>query len=545
MILCAALAQLLIGAWFERTAARSSPYHAEAGFPLDDAWIHLVYARSIAEHGRPEYNPGVLEAGQSSLLWGALLAPVVKVASWIDAPVARAVRLFGILMWIACAFAAALVARRLPVPAPRFASVAAAALVALDPRSAFAAVSGMEPLLMSACALFAIAALQRDRFVLAGILAGLTVLARPEGVIVAVLIALAAAANGGDRAGRARRVGSVVLPIVALGGAWVALCLAATGRPLPNTFYVKAAVIPLVESVPSAGLLLGGAIRATPFLDTWVGYLFLAMGALAFVVRCGARLAIPLLGTPLAFALGVAATRSLPDPDAFFWSRYIEPIRPFLLLAIAIGMATAVAVIVDLMKKRAARVVAESAAAAAAAPNTPPALEPEPRATMLPDPVIAVILLACLLLMFGTIGDRLGEASRRYADNVRDVDSLNVWVARWLADESKLPRDAWIATQDAGAVRFFQDRPVIDLIGLNDHELVAHGLAGGALDTYLARKRPSAWCLLDPDPGATELTLLAIASGMHEAVRVRVNRYSLFGEPAPKAFVVWADLPPK
>ena len=43
-------------------------------FPLDDAWIHQVYARSLVRDAALAYNPGTPEAGFSSLLW--LLASV-------------------------------------------------------------------------------------------------------------------------------------------------------------------------------------------------------------------------------------------------------------------------------------------------------------------------------------------------------------------------------------------------------------------------------------------------------------------------------------
>ncbi len=39
------------------------------GFPLDDSWIHLVYARCFFEHAQFCYNEGILSTGDSSPLW--------------------------------------------------------------------------------------------------------------------------------------------------------------------------------------------------------------------------------------------------------------------------------------------------------------------------------------------------------------------------------------------------------------------------------------------------------------------------------------------
>src|SRR5215207_5626211 len=44
------------------------------GFPLDDAWIHLTYARNLAEHGEWAFQLGERSAGSTSPLWTVLLA---------------------------------------------------------------------------------------------------------------------------------------------------------------------------------------------------------------------------------------------------------------------------------------------------------------------------------------------------------------------------------------------------------------------------------------------------------------------------------------
>ena len=44
------------------------------GFPLDDAWIHAVYARELARSGALAYNPGVPATGETSPLWAIVLA---------------------------------------------------------------------------------------------------------------------------------------------------------------------------------------------------------------------------------------------------------------------------------------------------------------------------------------------------------------------------------------------------------------------------------------------------------------------------------------
>ena len=42
--------------------------------PLDDAWIHFVYARNTLTSGLLHYQPGQPAAGTTSLLWVLLLS---------------------------------------------------------------------------------------------------------------------------------------------------------------------------------------------------------------------------------------------------------------------------------------------------------------------------------------------------------------------------------------------------------------------------------------------------------------------------------------
>ncbi len=44
------------------------------GFPLDDAWIHLTYARNFAEHGEWAFRLGEQSAGSTAPLWTFLLS---------------------------------------------------------------------------------------------------------------------------------------------------------------------------------------------------------------------------------------------------------------------------------------------------------------------------------------------------------------------------------------------------------------------------------------------------------------------------------------
>src|SRR5437899_11314954 len=156
-----------------------------AGFPLDDSWIHLHFARNIAEGAGFAYNPGVPGAGSTAPLWTLLLAAGARVAG--------ASLVMVKTLGVACALAAALVLRRAALAwgaSPPAALVAAIALLWSGP-FAWGALSGMEVTLAALLVAAALLALARDRLVLTAVAGGLATLARPEAVVLLPFLALA------------------------------------------------------------------------------------------------------------------------------------------------------------------------------------------------------------------------------------------------------------------------------------------------------------------------------------------------------------------
>ena len=118
---------------------------ALTGFPLDDSWIHLVYARSLAAFQGFAYNPGQQEAGFTSPLWVILLAPIFWLKSLFLGNLVLGVKLLGIAVAWLCSGLVYEVARR--VSGQNFGALCAGLLVAVDPSLCFAKLSGMEVLL--------------------------------------------------------------------------------------------------------------------------------------------------------------------------------------------------------------------------------------------------------------------------------------------------------------------------------------------------------------------------------------------------------------
>ena len=208
------------------------------GFPLDDAWIHLQFAKNIGHGLGFSYNPGIQVAGSTAPLWTLVLA--IPAVLRLD-PIVSA-KVIGLLLTIVAALLAGEVARWLS--GSRVAGLYTALVLALSPRMTWGSLSGME----------------------VGLYAALSV-----GTLLAYLRALESGRPwwGRWRGWPARRVpGFIVFPILALdwtirtlrgrlpqprlwtflaplglfaipAAAFVGLNYATSGHPLPLTFYAK------------------------------------------------------------------------------------------------------------------------------------------------------------------------------------------------------------------------------------------------------------------------------------------------------------------
>jgi hypothetical protein len=543
----AALVVCAVGLEFDAAARRESPRGAAAGFPLDDAWIHQVYARSVAAgdgfaYGPPsnptEFTalsnaPELTEptAGSTSPLYTVVLAAWRRVVGADDARLGSQTRALGCLLAILLVIAASRLPRALKSPAAISSSAAAAIVLALDSDLVFGAMSGMEVPLFAALALFALERLLAARFLAAGILAGLALLTRPEGAVLAALWFVLAPfvpsreqaipEDGDERRRNAPRrpllaMVAFGLPVALAGAAFAALSHAASGRLLPNTFHAKAQTLDPGVAIGQIGGILKELAGASSLVIP-TGYVLLAVGLVGIFARAGTVRALAFVLTPIALIVAVAASRPLPAPEAFYWSRYALPAAAFLGIAIALGVGAAIGSAIDVARKR---------------------IHDAQEGLAVPPPIVALVLLAISFLVYAPAPEQLRAAIARFGKEVRDVDSTNVAAALWLEREAPIPRDAVIAAQDAGAVAYFGSRPVIDLIGLNDDRLTTLGLEGGDIAGYVASRRPQAFFLLDPDAGATDLRALAALLGLSPAKRFAVPDWSLFGAPVDKGVLV-------
>jgi hypothetical protein len=416
------------------------------GFPLDDSWIHLTYARNFAEHGEWAYRLGERSAGSTSPLWTALLAIgfLLNLAPFVWT------YFLGWVVLTLMAIHAENVARKLVGSyKPRLPWVGLFFVFAWH--LTWSAVSGMETLLHGFIIFAVLTALMSGtrRYLTLGLLAGLSIWVRPDGLTLLGPILFTAFLCEGTWSSRGEAVLKTLIGFGALFLPYLLFNLAMSGNPMPNTFYAKQAEYEaywLSKSLPQRLSDYLWPIIASPFLVLIPGVFIWAKknfrtrnwGALAGVIWFFGYILIYFMRLP-----------------AYQHGRYIIPALPILYLWGLLG-------------------VLEFATSASV----------NRRFVLLWQMIIGVLCLA-----FGFIG------ARQNAYDVYWIESEMVETAKWV--EQNLPPDSVLAVHDIGALGYYVQNPLIDLAGLITPEVVPFIRDEARLAEYLD-SRPAEYLIVFP-----------------------------------------------
>jgi arabinofuranosyltransferase len=408
------------------------------GFALDDAWIHQTYARNLVATGQFAFVPGQPSSGSTSPLWTLLIALgyLVRVDYkwWTYALGAICLAVTALGVW-------QLTLRLFP-DRPR-AALVAGIFCALEWHLVWAAVSGMETVLFTALAVWLLVAALNQKSEIRnqqslGLLCGLLVLTRPEGLLLVGLVLIAQIAQRGwARPATWTSLAWTLATMAILIAPWLAFNWHASGTPFPNTFYAKQleyASILTILSLPQRF----AQVFSAPFVGAQVLLIpGLVIAAWSFIRRALTR-RIPRFGTwpqlagPV-WAVAHLGLYALRLPVTYQHGRYEIPVIP-VVIAFGVG-GTAM-----LLRLNDARL-------------------------WLRVPSRAVTLaIAITQLSFVAIG------ARAYAADVAIIEGEMVRVAHWL-DTNTAPSDL-IAAHDIGAIGYFSRRPLLDLAGLISPEVI-------------------------------------------------------------------------
>jgi hypothetical protein len=425
--------------------------------PLDDGFIHLQYARRLAEGAFFSFVPGEgYSTGATSPAWPLLLAPFHAIGVrglalvWVS-------WLLGTLFHAATAVEATRLASRL---AGRTAAIAAGAMCLAFAPFAWFAWSGMETMALAWALLRAarvasewVEAKEGDREASPRARAGLVAmgivapLVRPEGALASLVVAAALFLRPrAPRLGHAARL----LALAPLAGPLVVplLNLALAGHASSTTAQVKwLALSPYVTPsafreavVANAKMLVGSILDGGDW--TWI---FLPQGTAAVLVAGLVAILVGLRRAParalftIAIALGAFAPCTY---RSFLWNRlrYVWPFLPAWLVGAAC-LAREIGALARLVRARLAFVTA--------------------------------LVAGCFV---GALATKIPSTLRDLAQSAHAIDGQQVTLGLWAADH--LPPSARIGVNDTGAIAYLGGRPTFDVVGLTTEGEARYWVAG-------------------------------------------------------------------
>jgi arabinofuranosyltransferase len=398
----------------------------------DDAYISLRYASNLVGGEGLVFNPGQRIEGYSNLVWVLLEAGSLHAGA--NALVVA--RVVGILGGVGCLWLSWLLVRRL-WPGAGLAAALAPWFLALDPVLPRHAVTGLETdgyaFLLTAGVMLAMNPSRAARAWPIPAVVTLLSLWRPEGAAFGLILAVMAHRS------RAlpRRVWLAPLALLVVVAAWRWWYF---GSLLPNTFHFK--------MTGGAAALLPGLHYALDFLRENGGAALVGFGlVLLLEVRAGRIVRGMLAVVGLQVAIVIAA-----GGDWMPHYRFLAPVMPLLAALFAAGVSQVVAW---------ARLVRR------------------PR-------VAVMIVVACLLAMGMNIYKTERQVWRLVMPSVKSDGYLTqayTRVGHWL--RANTPADAVIAASDVGAVGYYSQRWILDMLGL--------------VDPHIARTRGELHAKRDPE----------------------------------------------
>ena len=440
--------------------------------PLDDTFIHLQYGRQIGEGQWFRYNDGdPVSTGASSFLYVLVLGAAhflgISGAHLLGFAIILGAGLFALAALLGYELGRRLAGER--------AGLWSGALIAANGAFAWGATSGMEVALFSVLILGTLLAFLRElpsgRFLLTPILAALTALTRPEGLLFAMVITGAVVfvlirdlrKTRSDSLRRSVAVLYAFLPIAA-GVAQYMFYRIATGSSVQNgvlaksllyepVFYPTEFLDAVFQNLTKLNLFVLTGLEPGNYLFPGT-ILFCVLGALYLALEDARyRTFAAASGTALVLAMSSTAILGLPGaPWGWHHYRYVLPFFPPTLVFAVVGFYS---------------------------------LGTLNRKTWFPEALAGFAILCSLL--------GLPVWAATTGGNSLQIKEQQVSIGYWIREN--LPPGARVGVNDVGAMRYYGGHPTVDLIGLTTNGLALpsrNGLGSlyEALEKMPEEKRP-------------------------------------------------------
>ncbi len=451
------------------------------GFPLDDPWIHLTFAKNLAQyHSFSYYKNEISTAGSTSPLYTLMLA----VGFFITNNEMILSYTLGIIFFCTAVYFFYRLSLFEFQKDNLFALIAGLFLV-IDKWMNFVSASGMETTLFISLLIAACVFYKKRQALPLGIVLGLILWTRPDGIAFFAAIVIDYIYNLYlSKTDKKILLFSKneIIKIAGIFGAFAALYflmnLTLSGSLLPNTYNAKLTYYsPEFRSrseflknevwqyftTGAYGLMMPGFIIA-----------FLAMAYNLIKKRTDKNLLYILFVLILIFIYWFKL------PYAHRFGRYLMPVIPFLILASISGYRELAQLAANYFKSN-----------------------------QIGNALNIIILALILFFSFGNYSDNKTD----YTEECKYINDRQVVTAKWLRDNTK--ETDIIGTHDVGAIAFYSGRKIVDVAGLVTPELITK-LNDPAYSSYMTEYMKKA--------GVTYLAFL------REWYRV-VNQNSIFTTP--------------
>jgi hypothetical protein len=302
--------------------AAALPMLAVSDFTVDDAWVPVRYARSLAAGEGYRASAGApVTDGVTPLGFAHLLVPFAKLGAQ---QAHGAARVLGVVAWLGAAGALGATIARLGGSRARFFALA---LVATSSPVAAWALAGLETGLVTALLATALVSRERGRAHVGAVVSGVAAGWRPELLPAVVVLAFAAVPPEIDATrSEARPLSRSIRVVLAVAPALLVAALRFTifGRAAPLSVLAKTPILALGVSYAGAAALLAGyaaivAPRGLRRTDGWTRALALAavahVAAMAFAGGDWmplARLAVPVVPVVVLASARIMAAPTKP-----------------------------------------------------------------------------------------------------------------------------------------------------------------------------------------------------------------------------------------
>ena len=413
---------------------------AGLGFPLDDAWIHQAFARNFSESLTWSFQLGTASGGSTGPLWGFVLSLLY----FFGIPEVWGTHFLGFLLLWGCSITGFHIARIL-FPGSKFVPTLTGIMISLEWHLVWSALSGMETTLFILLLLLVFKWIleKRDDFWIPGILTGISIWVRPDGITLLGPVLLSLMFRKEAVRGTLGQAGIYLGSLLLVVGPYFLFNHFVAGDIWPNTFYAKQAEYELLRQ---SGIV-ARFIDLGKQVVTGIGIILLP-GLILEAVDIIKNKDWERAGI-LFWAVGYIGIYALRLPVIYQHGRYIMPAIPAYLLLGGSGLARWIGTRSTFRWKRVFNAVWGGSAAG-------------------------------VLGIFWILG------ARAYALDVGVIETEMVQVALWINENT--PPNAVIGAHDIGGLGYYGEREIIDLAGLISPDVIPFIRDQKQLTDYLDEK---------------------------------------------------------